>query len=118
MHITPDMVEQAYELLRTTLPFRRWKLPHPDALTFRVSGHVDRYGHYDNHDRKPGKFDEILISAKLVTDLDMLIRVVAHEMVHQRLNLLRVRGWHQHGPSFQRVADLVCKRHKFDRAAF
>lgn len=118
MHITPDMVERTYELLRTTLPFRRWGLAHPDQLEFRVSLHVDRFGHYDNKENKPGRYHDITISARHVTTLDVLVRVVAHEMVHQRLQQLKLRGWWQHGPRFQRLAKIVCQRHGFDREAF
>src|SRR5215475_4729604 len=46
LHLTPEALENAYEYLRATLPFRRWNLPHADELVFRVMGARDRYGHF------------------------------------------------------------------------
>jgi hypothetical protein len=111
--ITPDMLEATYELLRVTLPFRRWKLPHPDDLGFRVSGARDRHAHYRNH--KGVK--EICVSQFHAKGLEKLQQDVAHEMVHLRLDEVgdsRVN----HGPKFVRLAKIVCWRHKWDLQAF
>jgi len=113
MFITPDMIEKAYELLRVSLPFRRWKLPHPDELAFRVSQHRDRHAHYLN----ANGVKEICVSQFHAKDLGKLTQDVAHEMVHLRLDDTgdsRVI----HGPKFQRLAIIVCRRQHWDLQAF
>lgn len=114
MHITPDSMEASYELLRTTLPFRRWNLPHPDKLDFRVLVTRERYGHfraYTNSDL----VGEIAVSTKVKT-LHMLNEVMGHEMVHIRQEALVYRDFH--GKHFQRLAKLVCQRHGWNLASF
>lgn len=113
MHLTPDILEANYRLLCLTLPFRRWKLPHPDELGFRVSKHADRHAHYKNqHGVK-----EVCVSQVHAKGLDKLTQDMAHEMVHLRLDEVgdsRVN----HGPKFVRLATLVCRRHKWDLQTF
>lgn len=113
-HLTPDMLESAYRLLNTTLPFRRWKLPHPDKVTFRVLIARDRYAHHRAY--TDGETHEIAVSAALVKTPEMLVRCMAHEMVHIRQDQLKMRD--QHGRGFQSLAKLVCRRHGFDLAEF
>lgn len=116
MHISPDMVEQAYELLRSTLPFRRWKLPHPDELIFRVTGHRDRHAHFQSWKVAGERQREIIVSQHHAKDLHKLVQDVAHEMVHLRQDMLGRRD--SHGPFYQRHAALVCRRHGWDLATF
>lgn len=106
--ITPDMVEGAYVYLLTTLPFRRWKLPHPDKIIFRIMVTRERYGHwfaYVNAD----EVGELAVSQGMIGHTCMLTRVVAHEMVH----IEQERRGHRdkHGEHFQRLAKLVCRHH-------
>lgn len=37
LHLTLEMLEGAYEYLRTTPPFRRWKLPPGADIEFHVT---------------------------------------------------------------------------------
>lgn len=113
MHLTPDTLEASYRLLLTTLPFRRWRLPHPDELGFRITMHRDRHAHYRNEKG----VREIVVSQVYATNLEKLARDVAHEMVHLRLDETgdaRVN----HGPKFQHLAKLVCDRHGWNLATF
>lgn len=115
MHITPEMMVQTYELLRVTLPFRRWKLPHPDDITFRVSAHRDRHAHYSTDTAKGTK--EICVSQFFAKDLDKLTQDIAHEIVHLRLDEVgdyRVK----HGPKYQCLAAIVCRRLHWDLHSF
>lgn len=113
MHITPETMEAVYRLLCTTLPFRRWNLPHPDELGFRVSAHRDRHAHYRNE--KGVK--EICVSQVHAEGLDKLTQDVGHEMVHLRLDEVGDSRVH-HGPKFQRLAAIVCRRHGWDLQSF
>lgn len=109
------MIERAYELLRTTLPFRRWKLPHADDVEFHVTAHKDRYG--DHISYGGGKMHRVRISLPANPTLRDLIETMAHEMCHMRQRRTRLKSA-SHGKIFQRLADLVCRHHKFDRATF
>jgi hypothetical protein len=115
MHVTPESMEASYRLLLTTLPFRRWKLPHPDNVDFVVSMHRDRHAHHRAYASEPGRH-EIAVSAHKVKTLQLLTECMAHEMVHIRQDQLGMRD--NHGAGFTRLADLVCRRHGFDRSAF
>jgi hypothetical protein len=113
MHITPDMMEGAYRLLLTTLPFRRWRLPDPDDMAFRVSKHQDRHAHFRNH----RGIKEICISQVHAKGVEKLVRDIAHELIHMRLDDVgdsRVN----HGPKFRRLAIVVCQRHKWELERF
>ncbi len=114
IHLTPEILVNAYELLRVTPPFRGWKLPHSDDIVFIVSRHRDRYADtdYDN-----GKFI-LRVSQRKQKQLGTVLATVAHEMIHIRQGL--TGAWHKadHGKTFQTAADVVCRYHGFDRGAF
>jgi len=114
IHLTPDILEQAYELLRATPPFRGWKLPPADDLTFHViatnSPAADHYCIEGVH--------TIRISHKRHKTLRTLIETMAHEMVHMREAQMKTRADVEHGKVFHRLADQVCRAHGFDRGMF
>lgn len=112
--VTPEMVEAAYELLRLSPPFRRWKLPAGDGIEFHVTRHGDRYG--DCERPKDGKPPIIRISSAKVLTMDRLVRTMAHEMVHLYLEGKdrRIR----HGAIFWRHAKQVCRVLDFDEEEF
>lgn len=115
IRLTPAMLESAYEWLRTTAPFRAWKLPHADDLVFKVTLHRDRGGHYAPPDDSYAQ-PEIAISANGTGTYDHLHQVMAHEMIH--LYLCNRGQDDDHGPKFQKVAKRVCKYHGFDYDKF
>jgi hypothetical protein len=117
LHLTPETLEASYRLLVTTLPFRRWKLPHPDDVEFVVSMHRDRHAHHRAYSvQAPGGRHEIAVSAHKVKSISLLNECMAHEMVHIRQDQLGLRD--NHGAGFQRLAKLVCRRHGFDPRVF
>ena len=65
LHLTPDCLENAYEYLRTTLPFRRINLPHADNLVFRVMGARDRFGHFRGRIKTMPELNEIGVSIRV-----------------------------------------------------
>jgi hypothetical protein len=113
-HLTPEMLESAYRLLNTTLPFRRWGLPHPDKVNFIVSMHRDRHAHHRAY--MDGDTHEVAVSAAKVKTPELLVQCMAHEMVHIRQDQLHMRD--NHGRGFQSLAKLVCRRHGWDLATF
>lgn len=113
LHITPEIVETTYELLRMTPPFAKWKLPHADDVRFSILKTKDRSGDFalDENGRP-----HIRISYARHKTLHMLTMTLAHEMCHLRDHQLRVTSGH--GASFNKHADAVCKVHGFDRGQF
>ena len=114
LSLTPDMIAAAYELLRTTPPFRRWKLPPAEEVEFRVGAYET---HFADHCVK--KHQHIItVSYKTCKQLATLLPAIAHEMIHVRQAEIGTHFGTQHGYHFQRMADSVCRHHGFDRGAF
>lgn len=111
LHLTPEILESAYRFLQTTPPFNAWKLPHADAISFRVL----RTPHLGECDSKNGKHT-ISISTKRVGHTYTLLEVMAHEMVHLHLDRKGVRA--EHGRDFKYNAGRVCQYHGFDPKSF
>jgi hypothetical protein len=120
LHLTPELLESAYEYLRASPPFRGWNLPEGDQVTFRVMGAKDRFGHFrGRHIRAEGadSFSEIAISAGMVRSTDLLMATMAHEMIHLYQD---ENGWARghHNPQFRALAARVCAIHGFDAENF
>ena len=113
IRITTDTLEQAYELLKFTEPFKRWKLPHLDEVVFSVFGGRNR-GEFYVENGTP----VIGVSDKCHHTLEEMLKTLAHEMCHLREHQLGVRRDVQHGKLFNEYADKVCKAHQWDRGAF
>ena len=114
LHLTPDMLEKAYELLRTTAPFRGWRLPGGDAIEFKVAAFGTHLAHY----QWTGTGHSISVSAKASAHLDTLMRLMAHEMIHLYQRIKKVENKNQHNADFRRRAKAVCRVHGFDPALF
>jgi len=113
LHLTPENLEDTYELLRRTQPFAKWRLPDSDALAFRVLATRDRMGHFRAD--KTGAPHEIGISMRRVGTLDTLNRVMAHEMIHlYQEETGTTTANTEHNAEFRRLATLVAKHHCFD----
>lgn len=110
--LSPATLEAAYDFLRTTLPFRRWKLPAGEQIEFHVTGHVNRRGHC----LQKATHHVVAISGATIGQTHSLMMAMAHEMVHVHLDRKAVKA--AHGADFHRCADLVCKYHGFDRKLF
>lgn len=114
LHPTPDMLEDVYETMRKTAPFKRWKLPHADDLEFHVSNRIDCFGQFVTEGAKR----TIEISCVTVRSWGKLFATMGHEMCHLRENQLGVRSKYAHGRVFQKLADQVCRLQGFDRGEF
>lgn len=109
LHITPEMARAAYELLRTTPPFKRWKLPPAEEVEFRVttSRKVAAIAF------KGPQGHRIDVSARHNGTLATLVMTVAHEMVH-----FRQTEKAEHGAEYRRLARQVCRHHTWDEKLF
>lgn len=110
--LDPAMLEAAYEYLRATPPFRRWKLPPGEEIEFHVIASQGLRGRCvgDRQDHS------IAISAGTIGHTLSLMMAMAHEMIHVRDNLAGIRA--HHGSSFRRGAVQVCRYHGFDPKLF
>lgn len=109
-----EMLESAYDYFRATPPFRRWNLPEPEDITFKVGKDPSCYGWFDKKKKKP----TIAISTALVGHTQTLMETMAHEMIHLHEDM---RGWRrggEHSAAFRKWAQLVCKIHGFDPKGF
>ena len=118
LHLTPDCLENAYEYLRTTPPFRGMNLPHADNLVFRVMNARDRFGHFRGRFKTVPDWNEIGVSIHSVNSTDLLMATMAHEMIHlfQHENGSATRT--AHNAEFERIAARVCRIHGFNRETF
>src|SRR5580698_698382 len=104
LHLTPEALENAYEYLRITLPFRRWDLPHADNMVFRVMGARDRYGHFKGRIKDNRDLNEIGVSQRKVHSTQMLMTTMAHEMIHLHQHEKGGSTRNAHNAHFHRLA--------------
>lgn len=122
LHLTPQLLEAVYELLRVTPPFKRWKLPHADNVEFRVQTLNNACAVYHYPDKLSDEPTHTITVCASRNRLSLLTEDMAHEMVHlyQRLHLDRVlkRRTGHHGPHFKRLAAQVCRAHGWQLDGF
>lgn len=116
--LTPDVLEAAYELLRATPPFDKWKLPDGDEVKFSVTITKAEYAQY----QWDGVQHTISISMGKNGYIVSLLESMAHEMIHLYLEKM---GWESkrasaiyHNARFRKFAERVCRIHGFDPKAF
>lgn len=115
MHITPEILEASYELLKLTPPFNRWKLPDADDVIFHATPGPNRYQGEHWFDEKN---HNIRVNPKRHSTMWSMLATLAHEMIHVRESQLSLRADVFHGRTFQALATKVCKVHGFDRGQF
>jgi hypothetical protein len=112
LRLTPDMLAVAYDFLRTTEPFRRWRLPESDELGFHVVRDTALSADFGVREDMP----YIRVSEANNGHTVTLLATLAHEMIHLRQHLTGDREYH--GPRFRRMAARVCAVHGFDPKIF
>lgn len=117
-HLTPAIIELAYELLRGTLPYRRWKLPEVDDVIFHATKIRGCYGDSQHTHDGPGRGTvrrdfTIRINVEDGNTLSGLLAILAHEMIHLADDV----AWHRndvaHGRAFKTREKLVRRYHDF-----
>ena len=116
LHITPEMMEATYELLKLTPPFKRWKLPDADDIVFGVFNTTTHSAEY--YLRRGDDRHVIRINGNWCGSLPRLIVNMAHEMIHLRLRIACAGDYGQHGKEFKRLAAQVCRHHVIDPKGF
>lgn len=104
LKVTDERVREAYLFLRGLPPFSKWDLPTAGACTFGLLRGVSHHAEY----LKDGKH-LILVNPDTHITLTDLLMSVAHEMVHQRQQLVgRLPVKEPHNAEFRRLAKQVC----------
>lgn len=116
--LTAGTLSAAYEYLRSTPPFSKWKLPPSQVVKFSVGNFKRDYGSYT----WDGKQHTIALSSNAIGQTSTLFRYLAHEMIHLDLEEKgeesRTGGKDTHNAAFRKRAVQVCKYHGFDLKAF
>lgn len=112
LRLTPDMLAAAYDFLRATEPFRRWRLPESDELGFHVVRDAALSADFGVREGMP----YIRVSEANNGHTITLLATLGHEMIHLRQHLTGDRE--HHGPRFKRIAARVCAVHGFDPKTF
>jgi hypothetical protein len=116
--LTPETLAAAYEYLRSTPPFNKWKLPPSGEVLFKVAKTRHKQGWY----QWDGSRHTITASTGRIAQSHTLLVLMAHEMIHL---YLEIKGWESkkgsndvHNAAFRKFAVRVCKYHGFDPKAF
>lgn len=115
--VTVPRMRAAYAFLVAMPPFSRWKMPPPDAVRFYPIRDLKDWGAYNNEYGE----HRIGVNVHLVTTMPLLLRVVAHEAVHLRQEMLGRRPAtldEQHNKTYYRLAGSVCQALGFDPETF
>lgn len=116
--LTPDIMAAAYDLLRTTPPYRGWRLPDSDDVVFKVSRRHSEYARYQWN----GEHHVIEISQHGVGHMSTLLEKTGHEMIHMHLEIRgiesRAPSLNVHNSHFRRFAAQACRYHGWDPKAF
>jgi len=112
LRLTPDMLAAGYDFLRSTQPFKNWRLPEGEELGFHVVRRTSLSADFGVEEGIPF----IRVSEASNGHTATLLASLAHEMIHLRQHLTGDRELH--GPRFQRMAALVCAAHGFDPKIF
>jgi SprT-like family len=112
LRLTPDTLAAGYDFLRTTAPFKGWRLPHSDEIGFSVVRSKSIYADFGMEKGVP----IIRVSEARNGHAATLLATLAHEMCHLRQELTGDRG--HHNAAFARMAARVCRAHGFDIKSF
>lgn len=123
LNLKPELLESVYELLRTTPPFSRWRLPPGEEVEFHVVDLKPQFhADYQLVAKASGHHvHRIRVNAYVCRTLLTLVPTIAHEMCHIRQQALignRTEANENHGVVFAKLADQVCRWHGFDRGTF
>lgn len=116
--LTAEMLEAAYEFLKTSPPFCDWNMQEGEEVKFRVSRKLkSKFAQY----QWDGKRHTVTMSAASIGHTLTLLEALSHEMIHMHLeeNGMESRGGESvHNAAFRKFAAEVCKYHGFDPKSF
>jgi hypothetical protein len=115
LRLTPDTLAAAYDFLRTTDPFKAWKLPHSDDVAFHVIRNQNIFADFGiDNDGQP----LIRVSTAKNGHTATVLMSVAHEALHLHQYLAGLDKGSEHNSDFKRKAKRICAVHGWDTALF
>lgn len=122
LRLTPQNIEDAYNYLKNTAPFNKWKLPDSDDVEFRVVHDPKLYAQYVYDLESTPHKHRIDISNALTKTTPVLMETMAHEMAHLRQRVSECckpgRKSKSHGKPFKELAEKICRAHGFNPKTF
>lgn len=113
--LTPDILRAAYDFLCVLPPFNSWALPDSDDVKFVVIRSRTDFG---RHNVENGRHI-IGLSSNTIGQIDTLIRIMAHEMIHAYQYEAKMETADvAHNAAFFKLAHRVSRIHGFDPKAF
>lgn len=106
LDLTPQLMEAVYSLLLTCRPFSGWGLPPAEEVEFHVFTAKDRCADYG---KKTDGTHVIRANMAWIGTLEVLVRKMAHEMVHMHCDLECPNDQAHHGWRFRSEARKVCR---------
>jgi hypothetical protein len=108
------MLAGCYDFLRTTPPYRRWKLPEAEQVAFNVTRHPRFHASHQG-----GPTCVIEVSSASVGHTATLIWVMGHEMLHLHQYIAGFETPRaMHNADFRRKAEAACRYHGWDFRSF
>lgn len=112
LELTPDILRGAYSFLHCLPPFRKWNLPDPEDVRFKIARTPINYGWCDG--RRRAKTPLIAVSAANHGIPATLLKTMAHEMIHLYMYAHGIKDSSEHGPTFKKYWCQVCTVLGFD----
>lgn len=100
-----------YEMLAQLPPFARWKMPPSIEVEFEVYNDPLCYGEFE-----PPNI--IRISKRKVGHFETLVKTMAHEMLHQKLYVMKDPKWDAHDGKFEEYGVRIANLMGFDPKEF
>lgn len=111
MKLTPEMLSACYAAVRASVP--RWKLPPASEVKFTVTRHKDRHADYTYDGEHAIRVSENQHNLALT-----VLRSVAHEACHLRVQIAKPSQRTEHGNEWKKAAATICKVWGWDVADF
>jgi len=114
LRLTPDLLAAAYDFLRTTEPFKAWRLPESDDVGFHVVSDPKMYADFGVENGVP----IIRVSQARHGHTGTLMATMAHEAIHLYQAMQKLDRGGDHNADFKKRAKRVCAVHGWDPATF
>lgn len=115
MKLSLEIVEAAYELIRACPPFKGWNLPPADDVEFHI---INANVPLADYVQKPDGVHCIRVNEQWIGSLNVLLRILMHEICHLHHGVCCPGDEAHHGEEFQKRARSVCRIHCLDVKEF
>jgi len=111
MKLTPYILESLYLCMAACHPMRKWDLPPPELIQFKVTRESDAMATY-RYDESLEKPHIITISRLRNEHFDTVQRSLAHEICH--MSFWKTNNWDKHGKAFKIRTRQIAREYGWD----